>query len=203
MATTPLPQVEGMWDSVQPEASRKLLFAALEAFSARGYHATTTREIAQRVGMSPAAVYVHYATKVDLLYTIGRTGHEMVLADVEQALEGVEDPVEGVRRFMEAFTRWHARYHTLARVIQYELHNLPAPRFAEIRNLRRRFDVILRSLIGAGIDQEVLTVEDVDIAVVALLSLGIDVARWYTPRHGTPEVLGAHYADIASRIIGA
>jgi AcrR family transcriptional regulator len=51
------------WGEVTPEAARKLLVAAVEAFAERGYHATTTRDIAGRAGMSPAALYIHYKTK--------------------------------------------------------------------------------------------------------------------------------------------
>ena len=38
----------------------RLLTAAGIAFSKRGFHATSTRDIAAAAGMSPAAVYVHH-----------------------------------------------------------------------------------------------------------------------------------------------
>ena len=38
----------------------------------------------------------------------------------------------------------------------------------------------------------------------ALLSLGIDVARWYRDDAGwTPEQVAAHYRDLALRMAGA
>lgn len=40
--------------------------AAADAFAAKGFHATTTRDIAGRAGLSPAGVYVHFASKEDL-----------------------------------------------------------------------------------------------------------------------------------------
>ncbi|MGW2996243.1 TetR family transcriptional regulator, partial [Streptomyces sp. NPDC001193] len=33
------------WSEVTPDAARRLLVAAVEAFAERGYHATTTRDI--------------------------------------------------------------------------------------------------------------------------------------------------------------
>ena len=74
------------WEHIRPPAARKLLLAALDSFSTVGYHATTTRDIADRAVMSPAAVYVHYKSKGELLLTISRTGHELALA-VYRALE--------------------------------------------------------------------------------------------------------------------
>src|SRR4051812_14086446 len=49
-----------LWAHIEPASSRLLLLSALDAFLARGFHAATTREIAERAGMSPAAVYVHW-----------------------------------------------------------------------------------------------------------------------------------------------
>ena len=38
----------------------RLLEAAVAAFADRGFHGTTTRDIATAAGLSPAAVYVHH-----------------------------------------------------------------------------------------------------------------------------------------------
>ena len=88
-----------LWAHIEPESSRLLLLSALDAFLARGYHAATTREIGERAGMSPAAVYVHWSAKHDLLFEISRIGHQAVLDEVEQALaQASDDPVERVAR---------------------------------------------------------------------------------------------------------
>nr|MDT0526602.1 helix-turn-helix domain-containing protein [Streptomyces sp. DSM 41633] len=60
------------WGEVTPEAARRLLVAAVDSFAERGYHATTTRDIAGRAGMSPAALYIHYKTKEELLHRISK-----------------------------------------------------------------------------------------------------------------------------------
>jgi len=36
-----------------------------------------------------------------------------------------------------------------------------------------------------------------------VLSLSIDVARWYTPHRGDPAALGKLYADLAHRMVQA
>ncbi len=73
------------WGEVNPDAARRLLVAAVEAFAERGYHATTTRDIAGRAGMSPAALYIHYKTKEELLHRISRIGHDRALLLLETA----------------------------------------------------------------------------------------------------------------------
>jgi AcrR family transcriptional regulator len=187
-----------LWESISPAASRRLLAAAVEAFAEQGYHATTTRAIAARAGMSPAGLYVHYRSKSDLLFEIARLGHTAVLAAVEHELEAAAEPPARIAAFVRASTVWHARNQTAARVIQYELRALDEQQFAEIRPLRARFVKLLRREIQAGRRSGAFAVEDVAAATNALLSLTIDVARWYRPRgNPSPERLGAAYGRVA------
>jgi AcrR family transcriptional regulator len=190
---------------VEPDAARRLLLAALEAFAQKGYFATTTREISQEAGMSPAAVYVHYASKNEMLAEICRRGHAAILADLEQALEPPGSPTERVRRFVSVFSSFHARQRTLGRVIQYELRGLTPEQFREIAVMRQRFEDLISEQLRAGIDSGEFAIADVEATGVAILSLGIDVARW----HGAlgdrlpHDAVGALYADLVTRMIRA
>ena len=95
-----------LWSDVHPPASRRLLAAALDCFAARGYNATTTREIATRAGLSPGAVYVHFPSKAELLYRISLTGHMSALAALDAALDDdVTDPIDRIDRIVRAFRR--------------------------------------------------------------------------------------------------
>ena len=60
----------------------------LESFAAKGFHGTTTRDIASGAGMSPAALYVHHRSKEEMLYGISRAGHDRTLALVQEAAAG-------------------------------------------------------------------------------------------------------------------
>ncbi|AXI77820.1 TetR/AcrR family transcriptional regulator [Peterkaempfera bronchialis] len=198
-ATTPA----DLWPEVRPEAARRLLLAAVESFARRGYHATTTRDIATAAGMSPAALYVHYPSKAALLSEISRTGHQRTLALVEGAAAEATDPVRRMRRLVEDFTAWHARAHTVGRIVQYELRALPPEDFAVVAELRRRTEETVRALIAEGVAAGVFEVDDVRTTARAVLSLGIDVARWYNERTAEPpEELGRRYADLVLRMLG-
>ena len=193
-----------LWAHIEPESSRRLLLSALDAFLARGFHAATTREIAERAGMSPAAVYVHYKAKHDLLFEISRIGHRAVLDVVEQALdEASDDPVERVHAFVSAFASWHADNHALARVIQYEFKKLPRGQFRQIVGIRDRFEELMREELGRGVAAGVFDVADVEGTTLAVLSLCIDLARWYTasPGHNSAEAVGELYAALVLRML--
>ncbi|QNP62518.1 TetR/AcrR family transcriptional regulator [Streptomyces genisteinicus] len=199
-----VPGEEKPWDQVTPEAARKLLVAAVEAFAERGYHATTTRDIAGRAGMSPAALYIHYKTKEELLHRISRIGHDKALDILTAAYEAPGTPRERLAEAVRSFVRWHAGRHTTARVVQYELDALSDDHRAEIIELRRESDAVVRRLLDEGVAAGEFTVPDVPGTAVAILSLCIDVARWFnTQGRRTPDEVGAFYADLVLRMVGA
>jgi AcrR family transcriptional regulator len=187
-------------DDVTPDAARRMLIAAAQAFADRGYHATTTRDIAARAGMSPAAVYIHYRSKEDLLFQISRVGHERSL----KLLTSVQDPDPLVRmgRSVAAFARWHAEFRTTARVVQYELGALSPEHYAVVAELRRKIEAQVRGVVEDGVRVGVFEAPDPRGAALAVLSLCIDVARWYRPDgKRTPEEIGGLYADLALRML--
>jgi AcrR family transcriptional regulator len=193
-----------LWPDVQPEAARRLMLAGVESFARRGYHATTTRDIAGGAGMSPAALYVHFPSKAALLFAISRSGHEQTLALVENVLTREQDPAERIRRIVEDFVAWHARRHTVARVVQYELQALPEQEYEIVAELRRRIERIVREVIADGVESGAFSVPEPRTAARAVLSLGVDVARWYTERsRPTPTVLGQEYGELVLRMLGA
>ncbi|MGW3623949.1 TetR/AcrR family transcriptional regulator [Streptomyces sp. NPDC000880] len=192
------------WDEVTPEAAKKLLVAAVDAFAERGYHATTTRDIAGRAGMSPAALYIHYKTKEELLHRISRIGHEKALAVLSAAAGTEGTPSERLAEAVSSFVRWHAGRHNTARVVQYELDALSDEHRSEIVELRRRSDAVVRGILREGVESGEFDVPDVPGTTVAVLSLCIDVARWFnTKGRRTPDEVGALYADLVRRMVTA
>jgi AcrR family transcriptional regulator len=191
-----------LWAKVENASARAILTAALVSFSEDGYHATTTRRISERAGLSPTAMYVHYRSKMDLLVLLCEIGHAAVLEEVEAALAEGGDPADKIRRFVCVFVAWHARNHTLGRVVQYEMHTIPKERFEAIRDLRERTTRRLREVLDAGAAQSVFTIGDPLVTTISILSIGIDVARWYNGRP-EPEALAAAQSELVMSMIGA
>lgn len=189
---------------VRGDARARLLEAAVTAFAERGFHATTTRDIAAAAGMSPAAVYVHYPSKEDLLAEISRTGHERTLELVRAAVAGHAGPTEQLTAVVRDFAVNHAQGNTQARVVNYELAALSPEHGAEVRQLRHQIEDEVRELVERGVAAGEFDCPEPRIAATALLSLGIDVARWYrSGREWSPERVGEAYAALALRIVGA
>lgn len=207
MATTSTDGETDPWAQVEPEASRRMILGAIEAFAERGFHATTTRDIASRAGLSPAALYVHYPSKAALLGQISRVGHEAAAELVEAAASReLPDTVAALRSVVLEFTAWHARNHRVARVVQYELAALPHDERHRAVALRRRIESVVEGLIRQGSADGVMDVRPAQARGVtrALLSLSIDVARWFDPAgKDSPRSVGVLHADLAVRMVGA
>jgi len=187
-------------DAITPDAARRMLIAAAQAFADKGYHATTTRDIAARAGMSPAAVYIHYRSKEDLLFQISKVGHERSL----KVLTAVQDPdpKDRMAKTIAAFARWHAEFRTTARVVQYELGSLSPEHHAVVAELRRKIETHVRKIVEDGTKTGAFETPDHKGTALALLSLCIDVARWYRPDgKRTPQEIGNLYANLALRML--
>ena len=178
--------------TAQPDLSRadatraRLLEAAVIAFAEKGFHGTTTRDIASAAGMSPAALYVHHKSKEELLYLISKDGaRRRTYGSSGRPSRPPTRPLAQLRRVIHDFAAHHARDHVGARVVNYELAALAPDHLAEIRRLRHEIEDEVRRLVARGVDAGEFHARDPrDRRGRPLLSLGIDLARWY--RDGGP-----------------
>ena len=192
-------------ESSRTEATRhRLLQAATQAFAERGFHGTKTRDITNAAGTSSAALYVHHKSKEELLFLISKAGHETTLAMMQKGRASSDDPRDQLRTVVKDFVADHARNHGRARIVNYEMAALEPEHLDEIVSLRHRIDVELINLIASGIKAKAFDIPDPRIAASAILSLGIDLARWFTDDFRlTPDQLGEEYAELALRIVRA
>ncbi|HLU74067.1 MAG TPA: TetR/AcrR family transcriptional regulator [Nonomuraea sp.] len=193
-----------LWRDDLGEVQRRLLSSAVRCFAANGFHATTTRDIAECVGLSPAALYVHFPSKELVLYEIVRAGHERVLDYVrDPAILALESSADRLRAIVSAYTVWHARHHVTARVCQMELNGLTAEHYGEIVELRHQTNGFFRGAVARGVADGSFERIDVRRVTRAMLSLSIDLVRWYRlDGSDSPEELGAFYADLALKLVG-
>jgi AcrR family transcriptional regulator len=187
---------------LEHETAGRILLAAVDAFADLGYHAATTRDIARRAGLSSAGVYAFYASKSELLTTISTMGHEAALETLQSAMADVEASTDRIWRGVYALAEWHAHNHKLARIVQQELRALPADARPQVTKLRRKFQTLLSAELRRGVAAEEFAIEDVRAATTAILSLCIDITRWYSSRSPySPTTLGERYADLCLRMI--
>ncbi|UYP18769.1 TetR/AcrR family transcriptional regulator [Rhodococcus sp. Z13] len=186
------------------KAAARLRAAAIEEFAEHGYGGTTTRRIAARLGLSPAAMYPHYRSKEDLLYAIAHEGHIRVLQALEDADLPDADAATRLASVVGRFAGWQADNHRWSRVIQYELTALDREHYRTVVGLRHRTTGVVRRIVDAGAASGEFSVPDAEGVTFALMSLCVDICRWY-PSGGYDDAatVAALYADLALRMVGA
>lgn len=192
-----------LWRVELGTVQRGLLSSAVRCFAANGFHATTTRDIAEGVGLSPAALYVHFPSKELVLFEIIRIGHERVLTCVQDpSILALEGSADRLRAIVSAYTAWHARHHVTARVCQMELTGLTAEHYDEILELRHQTNGFFRDAVARGVRDGSFADVDVKRVTRAMLSLSIDLVRWYRLNGpDSPEQLGEFYAELALKLV--
>jgi AcrR family transcriptional regulator len=186
------------------DSAQRLMDAAVDAFAYKGFHATSTRDIAARAHLSPAGVYVHFASKQDLLFQLCLRGHVLALEVVDTARQSAKTPPAQLVAIVSAFARWHAEQFRTARIVQYEFPQLTPKHREEVLTLRKQIDAVLTEVLRAGVANGDFEIADVSMTTLALQSLTIDVARWYKPgTRRTPEAIGTAYGDMALRLVRA
>lgn len=84
----------------------EILDAAERIFIAEGYEGATIRKIADEVGVSPTALYIHFPDKAAILGEIGKRTLELLLARNLELAAQPQDAAVRVRTMLEAYMRW-------------------------------------------------------------------------------------------------
>ena len=183
--------------SQQPVLAR-LLDTASTLFATKGYGLTSTREIAEQIGIQKASVYYHIETKEDLLYEICKSSLKQIRSDVESALEDASSPLERtsflIRTHIESMLRDQDR-HSAALT---EMSCLSAERLKEVTALRDAYEGLVRSVLDEAQIAGMLR-RDVPVKFLCLALLGLlnRVLVWFRPKGPlSPEQIGVLFAGI-------
>ena len=83
------------WTGSADLTRQRLIRAALELFTARGYHDTTTAQIAKKAGVAEGTIYRHFSSKQQLLNELYRAAQRWA---ARVAQEAARDPQGGAAR---------------------------------------------------------------------------------------------------------
>jgi TetR/AcrR family transcriptional regulator, fatty acid metabolism regulator protein len=95
--------------------------AAIEVFADKGFHQARVSDIAKRAGVADGTIYLYFKNKEDLLLSIFEQKMDELLTGLGQVLEGVEDPVERIRRFARFHFQQVRDHRSAAEVLLVEL----------------------------------------------------------------------------------
>jgi AcrR family transcriptional regulator len=156
---------------------------AIGLMGERGYEGTSTRDIAAAVGVSNAALYHHFPSKLELLRQFVQEAHEVVLARLARRIEAAGD---GPRERLDAAVatiiasslhdRWAQR---AAQVAWRELGRLDEPDRRAIAAIREQMVDLIEEVVADGARAGVFHTGDPRDVAQAVLTLCISVVDPY------------------------
>jgi AcrR family transcriptional regulator len=182
---------------------RRLLLAGVEAFWRDGFHASSTRDIAKRAKLSPAAVYVHFKAKEDLLFDIIRYVAEHLRDRLREAAAKGGSPTELLNRLVHAYVALPARMYKASLVANREFNSLTVSQRKQIVKIRDELVEIIGNCLAAGKASGEFGFDDLSITRMAVVSLCRSTLLWYSPRGKfTPEEIGDYYVNLVLGMVG-
>ncbi|MGQ0845722.1 MAG: TetR/AcrR family transcriptional regulator [Sporichthyaceae bacterium] len=180
------------------------LAGALAAFQEQGYHGTSVRDIASRIGMTVPALYYHHGSKEGTLVALlaGSVGHLAGRVRVAVAAAG-PDPVDQFANFVECVVLFMTHRGALAG-LDSEIRALSAPNRRAYAKVRKQVEDSCRGIVAAGVESGDFTVAHVEDTVRALLGMLQAIATWFDVNGAlTPEEIASRYVEICLQTVGS
>jgi AcrR family transcriptional regulator len=194
----------GAWRLADDEDLTPILATARDLFYEVGFHGTTVRDIAGRVGVTVPALYYHHANKEAILSALLDRSIGSVIGRCEQALsEAGEDPADQFRNIGECLARYMAN-HRKSAAMDAEIRAL-SPAARKLYSVqRRRVEQMVSDTISRGVAAREFEVTSPADTGRALLGMIQAITLWFIPGGGrlTASELAARYVDIAERTVG-
>lgn len=170
------------------ERRERILDAALEVFTRRGYREATMDEVAEAAATSKGGVYFHFPGKEQLFLALLERSADLLLQRTADALAQVADPAAKLDTALAVVLRLFSTHRALARLFLVEaLAAGPAIQRALV-DIRRRFAALIARELAAARDAGVIGPHDPDLAATACFGALYEVV--------TQWVLSGHPSDL-------
>lgn len=187
-----------------------LLAAALELFFRQGFPGTSVREVTVACNVTPGALYNHFPSKEDLLYTIIERTTAEGSGLVEAALEEApKDPASQLLALARSSTLYHTRHRAASLVASFQYIHLPDEQRERVIARRRQQRIGLERIIDAGVRDGVFRLPEArganagKLAATAIANLTLRPTEQFGPFPRMSDVrLAEFHAQLALQMVG-
>jgi AcrR family transcriptional regulator len=197
------PETITNWREFEPMQLGPILDHALDAFHENGFHGTTVRELARRVGVTVPALYYHHENKEAVLVALLDTAvRDLIDRCAAAVADGGDDPVLRFAYFFDAVVL-NMTHRARQSALDSELRHVAPENRRNYAATRKRLELMALDLVTDGVDRGVFVVDDIPETVRALLGMGQSIARWFQIDGPlTPDAVADRYTAIALRVVG-
>ena len=182
----------------------EILRHAADVFCEKGYEGASMRDLSRATKMSLAGLYYYFESKEKLLYLIQKHTFSTILEHLRERLEGVRDPQERLRIFIQNHLEYFLANRKAMKVLSHESDALKGEFGEEIRAIKREYFRTCVDLVAGvmrpgrrsgGVQSSKR--EEPRIAALSLFGMMNWIYTWYNPRvDADAGVLAAEMCDI-------
>jgi AcrR family transcriptional regulator len=187
----------------EPVGAPAILKHSLAAFEEHGYHGTTVRDIARRVGVKVPTLYYHFENKQAILVELLMSSMELLLARCRVTLaEAGKNPVDRYVALITTVVEFMAQSGSHG-LLDSEIRSLEPANRTKYIALRDELETELHGIIADGITQGAFTTPYPVETGRAVLTMCHSVPRWFNPDGPlTPQQLARRYVTIVLNAAG-
>lgn len=181
-----------------------MLEGALSMFYEVGYHGSSVREIARRIGLTVPALYYHYENKEAMLAALLDRAVEFVREQTAKAVaDGGDDPSQQFENLVACLVLHMTQNQQIASM-DAEIRALGPENRAAYAAKRRSVELLALEVVERGVANGDFSVSHPARTTRALLGMIQAITLWYHPDGGlSPSQIAADYVDIALRLVGS
>jgi AcrR family transcriptional regulator len=174
---------------------------ATRLFGERTYPVVGIRDISEAVGILPGSLYVHIASKNDLLFRIVERGIQNYLDVISPIAVSTAPAPDRLRSAIKAYVVVLDATLEQTRVAFDQWHYLHGEYRARVVSMRLAYERLFADIVRDGIGgQQFRDVEHLRIAVLMTVGLLNSLSDWYSPNGPLrPAEIGDIVADSALR----
>lgn len=177
---------------------REIMDAAAAVFARKGYHAATTRDIADSLGMQPGSLYYYFESKEAALEEICRIGGSEFADHIEAILATDMPTREAIRSAFGNHLQGGRRHYVTC--FAHNRRFLPADVVPEMNRLARRYTKLWEEVFRRGVARgEAPAGLDCRLAATAAVALCNGAVPYLEPK--TPEEINAFVDGLAKLFV--
>ncbi len=187
----------------QQDVRSRILDAALDVFSRKGYRAVRLDEIVVEADTSHSAVFFHFPNKERIFLALVDQLADLLERRVTEAIEEQSTGMDRVRVALETCLDTFGRYRRAAKILLVQAVGLGTVFEAKRNQVTERFAHLIEGYLQEAIDND--EIDAVDVQVISLSWMGAIYAlviRWINTNEPEPQRIIASLVPALLKSVG-
>jgi AcrR family transcriptional regulator len=182
------------------ERYQRILDAALQVFSQRGYRDASVDDIAGTAQTSKGGVYFHFPNKEAIFLALLQRTTTRLLEKIEEAAAATDDPLAKADAALLTVLRVFTKHRALARLFMVEALGAGREFHQRMAAVRNDFTMIIKRHLDTAVEEGVIEPIDTEIAARAWFGSSNEViTQWILS--GRPKHLEDAYAELRTFLL--